>query len=67
VGYLRTFFNNFIEVFIIMTIVTALGLGFFLPIYLVLTYNEWYVLWGFLTLPTAIGYISVCLKWITKR
>jgi hypothetical protein len=50
-----------------MTIVTALGLGFFLPIYLVLTYNEWYVLWGFLTLPTAIGYISVCLKWITKR
>lgn len=49
-----------------MTAITSCGLGFGLPICLALIYNGWHLLWGFLSLPTAIGYISVCLKWIDE-
>ena len=39
-----------------MTIIASWGLGFLLPIYLTSIYNEWYALWGFLSIPSAIGY-----------
>ena len=64
--FLRTFFYNFIAVFIIMTIIASWGIGFLLPIYLVSIYNEWHALWGFLTLPSAIGYTVAIWDFLKK-
>ena len=64
--FFRIFFNNFIAVFIIMTIIASWGLGFWLPIYLASIYNKWYVLWGFLSLPSAIGYTAAIWEFLKR-
>lgn len=64
--FLHTFFYNFIAVFIIMTVIASWGIGFCLPMYLVSIYNEWHALWGFLSLPSAIGYTAAVLDFLKR-
>lgn len=64
--FLRIFFYNFIAVFIIMTVIALWGLSFYLPIYLVSIYNEWHILWEFLSLPSAVGYTAVIWEFLKR-
>ena len=49
-----------------MTVIASWGIGFFLPIYLGAIYNEWHILWGFLSLPSAVGYTAVIWDFLKR-